>query len=186
MPKSVIIARPSRASRMLLGFTSRWTIPRTCATPSARATSSPIRATSVAGSGPVSVQAGGEVLALDEVHDQERTGGIRARVHARDDVLVAQDGGREGLAPKSVGQVAVGADLGSKQLERDIASEAGVVGAIDRRHPASPDDVAQPVAVRDEPLAVRNRFGSLGHAADDRPVSPNGSPGRGRPRAGLR
>ena len=140
----------------------------------------------VRGERPGPVQAGGEVLALDEVHDQERTGGVRARVHARDDVLVAQDGGRQGLTPKSIRQVAVGADLGSEQLERDIAAEAGVVGAIDRRHPASPDDLAQPVAVRDEPLAVRNRFGSLGHAADDRPVGPNGSPGRGRARAGLR
>ena len=46
IPKSVMSARPSRASRMLPGFTSRWTIPRMCATPRAREMSSPSRATS--------------------------------------------------------------------------------------------------------------------------------------------
>ena len=50
--ESVTIARPSRDSRMLPGFTSRWTIPRTWATPSARATSRPIRAASPEASRP--------------------------------------------------------------------------------------------------------------------------------------
>ena len=52
IPESVTIARPSRESEMLPGFTSRWTMPRTWATPSARATSRPIRATSPAASRP--------------------------------------------------------------------------------------------------------------------------------------
>ena len=142
--------------------------------------SSPMRATSPEGSGPVPCQARGEVLALDEVHDHERAGRVRAGVRARDDVLVAQDGGGEGLATEAVGEVGVGADLGSKQLERHVAAEARVVGAVDRRHPAAPDDLAQPVAVRDESVRVRPLFGSLGHAADDRPDRPNGSTAAGR------
>ena len=95
-------------------------------------------------------------------------------MHAHD-VLVAEDGGGQGLASEAVGEVAIGADLGSQQLECHIATEARVVGAVDRGHPAPPDDLAQPVAVRDESVRVRPLFGSLGHAADDRPDRPNGS-----------
>ena len=53
IPKSVMSARPSRASSTLLGFTSRWTIPRMCATASAREMSSPSRALSAIDRAPV-------------------------------------------------------------------------------------------------------------------------------------
>ena len=38
IPKSVTLTRPSLATRMLPGLTSRWSTPRSCAWPSASAT----------------------------------------------------------------------------------------------------------------------------------------------------
>ena len=104
---------------MLLGFTSRWTMPRRCAAPSPRATSSPIRATSSGSIGAVAAQPRGEVLAVDELHDHVRAVRVGARVEAAHDVPVAQDGGGQGLASEAVGQVGVGDDLGPQELERD-------------------------------------------------------------------
>ena len=40
-----------------------------------------------------------------------RPGRVGAGVEARDDVPMAEDGGRQRLAPEAVGEVAVGADL---------------------------------------------------------------------------
>ena len=154
MPKSVIIARPSRASRMLLGFTSRWTMPRTWATPEGSGDVEPDPGDLDRRERSRPRQARGHVLALDKVHDQERAGRVGAGVHAGDDVLVAQDRGGQGLAPEPVGEVAIGADLRTEQLQRDIPVEPGVARAVDRRHPAASDDRAQPVAARDE--AVRS------------------------------
>ena len=52
MPKSLILARSSSATRMLAGLTSRWMIPAACAAARAAATWAPILATRSAGSGP--------------------------------------------------------------------------------------------------------------------------------------
>ena len=63
MPKSAIFTRPSASSITFPGFTSRWTIPRSCAWSSARATSAPIAAAS-SGQRP-GLEPVGEGLALD-------------------------------------------------------------------------------------------------------------------------
>ena len=118
IPKSVTIARPSRESRMLPGFTSRWTIPRTWATPSARATSRPIRAHVAGGQSSAAPQTRSEVLALDQLHDEIRLAVVRAGLQAGDDVPMAQDRCREGLAPEAHRDVGVLDDLAPKQPER--------------------------------------------------------------------
>ncbi len=55
-----------------------------------------------------SAKARGEILALDQLHDQERLAVVGARLQAGDDVRVAQDGGRQGLAPKTHRDVGIG------------------------------------------------------------------------------
>ena len=123
-----------------------------------------------------------EVLALDELHDHERPGRVGARVETADDVPVSQDGGRERLPPEPVGEVGVGADLGPQELERHRPLEAGVLRAVDGRHAAAADHLAQPIPTREEaaghPGGGVRRIGSCGHAPDDRPDRPNGPPRR--------
>ena len=131
---------------------------------------------------PVAAQPRREVLALDELHDHERAGRVGARIEAADDVPVAQDGGRERLASEAIGQVRVRADPWPQELERHGPLETGVLGAVDGRHAAAADDVAQPIPVREQaagqPGGGVRRIGSFGHAPDDRPDRPNGLPRR--------
>ena len=79
---------------MLPGFTSRWTIPRTCATPSARATSSPMRTACTRGQPTAALESSREVLSVDEVHHEVWLVLVGTRVEAGHDVRVPQDRGR--------------------------------------------------------------------------------------------
>ena len=67
---------------------------------------------------PDTTQPGGQVLALDELHDQERLAVVGAGLEAGDDVRVAQDGLRERLAPEAHRDVGVGDHLATQQLDR--------------------------------------------------------------------
>ena len=107
-----------------------------CATPSARATSRPIRATSAGREAADPPQPRGEVLALDELHDEVRLAVVGAGLEAGDDVRVAEDGRRERLAPEAHRDVGVRDDLGAQQLDRDRPVEPRVDRPMDRRHPA--------------------------------------------------
>ena len=183
IPKSVTIARPSRASRMLPGFTSRWTIPRTWATPSARATSRPIRAASVAAQAPAPAQTSGEVLALDQLHDQERLAVVRAGLQAGDDVGVAQHGRGQRLPPEAHRDVAVLDRLAPQELDRHGPVELRVQRAMDGGHAAEADDLAEAVAAVDQPADVRGGVRGLvrlGHRGDDSRGAENERSLRGR------
>ena len=63
-------------------------------------------------------QPGRQVLALDELHDQERLAVVGAGLEAGDDVRVAQDGRRQCLAPEAHRDVGVGDHLAAQQLDR--------------------------------------------------------------------
>src|SRR4026207_558856 len=115
IPKSATFTRPSRVTRMFPGLMSRWTKPRSCAAPTARAPRGTGRAAGRAGAarrpdGPRALgdESGGgsrrdrpgpaddrrEVLALDELHDDERPDLVRPVVVHRNDGRVIQGRGR--------------------------------------------------------------------------------------------
>jgi hypothetical protein len=66
------------------------------------------------GAGPLDDR--GEVLAVDELHDDERAGGVLAVVEDRDDVRVVQRRGGLGLVPEARAEVGVPAVLGRRIL----------------------------------------------------------------------
>ena len=119
---------------------------------------------------PAAPESGREVLPFDEGHDEVGLVAVGAGIKTGDDVRVTKDGRGERLAPESVGQVAVSGDLGSQDLDRDLALEADVGRAMDRRHPATTDDRPEPVSTTEERLGGRRpgrlgRLGRRGHAA---------------------
>ncbi len=115
-----------------------------------------------------STQPRGQVLALDELHHQERLAVVGAGLEAADDVRVAQHGRGEGFAPEAHRDVGVLDDLAPKQLDRDRSIEPRVRRAVDGGHPADADQLRQPVAGRDQPADVSGwsgGFARLAHAA---------------------
>ena len=88
----------------------------------------------------------GEVLPVDQLHDDVRAAGVLAEVVDRDDVGVAERGGRLGLLPEARREVGVAQVLRTEQLERDVATELGIGGAVDGRHPAAAQQLDQAVA----------------------------------------
>src|SRR4029079_13672849 len=174
MPESATFTRPSRLMRMLLGLTSRWTMPRAWAASRARAASDAIRAAWRGGSAPERSVCGepgavargqcagaaddrGEVLALDQLHDDERAGGVLAVVVDRDDVGVVQRRGALGLLAEARAELRVAAVLGPQELGGDVTIELVVVGPIDRRHAALAEQL-------DEPIAAAQNRPDLRHA----------------------
>ena len=103
--------------------------------------SSPMRATS-AGASRAAAEAGREVLALDEVHDEVRLVAVRAGVQARDDVRVAQDRGGQRLASEALARSGSALTSGRRSLTA-TARSAGVERPVDGGHPAAPDDPAR-------------------------------------------
>ncbi len=93
-----------------------------------------------------SAQDGGEVLPVDQLHDDVRAAGVLAEVVDRDDVGVAQRGRRLGLLPEARREVGVAQVLGAEKLERDVATELGIGGTVDGRHPATAQQLDQVVA----------------------------------------
>ena len=83
-------------------------------------------------------QDGREVLAVDQLHDDVRAARVLAVVVDGDDVRVAERRRRLGLLPEARRELRVAQVLGAQELERDVATEPGVVRAVDRRHPADP------------------------------------------------
>jgi hypothetical protein len=112
-------------------------------------------------------ESSGQVLAFDELHDQEWLSVISAGLETCHDVRVAQDCGRQCLAPEPHRDVGVGDDLAAEQLDRNSPVEPGVDRAMDGGHPTDADDLAQPVALADQPALVRRgrrRVALVGHA----------------------
>ena len=107
IPKSATFTRPSWVTRMLPGLMSRWTNPRAWAAASARAAWATIRAAGARRQGAAAPEDRGQILALDELHDDERPDRVRAVVVDRDDVRVVQRRGRLGLVPEAVDEVGV-------------------------------------------------------------------------------
>ena len=87
----------------------------------------------------------GEVLALDDLHDDERAGLVLAVVVDRDDVRVVERRRVLRLLAEARAEVGVPAVLGAKQLDGDVAIELAVVGPVDGRHAALSEQLDQPI-----------------------------------------
>ena len=154
IPKSVTIARPSRASRMLPGLTSRWTMPADVRHAERPGDVEPDPC-GLGGRKPTEPpKPRRQILAFDELHDQERLAVVGAGLETGDDVRVAQDGGGQRLAAEAHRDIGIGDDLATEQLDRDGPVELGVDRPVDRRHPADADDLEQPVPLADQPALV--------------------------------
>ena len=145
IPKSVTFARPSSSTITLCGLMSRWTIPRRWAKRAGaqdldrdvdrprRGRAAPSLADELLERAPV------EVLHRDVV------GAVPlAAVEDADDVRVLQAGGARGLAAEALDELGVLGEAAVEQLERDLAAELRVLGAVDVGHPARAEPAHAP------------------------------------------
>ena len=87
----------------------------------------------------------GQVLALDEFHDQRRdTVGFFGAVD-RGDVWMIQRGQQASLAVEARAPPGIDAEDLGQNLDRDVAAELRVVGAIDLPHPAGAQELNDPI-----------------------------------------
>ena len=99
---------------------------------------------------PVLAQDRGEVLAVDQLHDDVRARAVLAEVEHRHDARVAERRRRPGLVAEPAEEVGVLAELGAEELDGDVAIQLGVAGAVDRRHPALAEELDQAVAAAED------------------------------------
>ena len=97
----------------------------------------------------------GEILSVDELHDDERTAGILAVVVHGDDVRVVQRGDGLGFLPEPGHEIGVSAVFGAEHLDRDVTIQLLVVGPVDGRHPALADRPKDAVATPEDRSDVR-------------------------------
>ena len=98
------------------------------------------------GEGPVLAQDRGEVLALDELHDDVRARRVFAEVEHGDDVRVAERRRGPRLVAEAREEVGVLAELGPQELDRHVALELRVARPVDRGHAALAEQLEQAVA----------------------------------------
>ena len=157
MPKSVSLAVPSAVTRMFDGFTSRCTMPASCAAVSASATWARRRAASPGRRPPPSVDELGEVGADHVLHDQPLLLALADEVEDGHDVRVVEPGRESRLALGAHQPWRVPAGEEPDALERDLAPEQLVAGQPDGAHPALADLVQQDVAAPDDGVRLAHR-----------------------------
>ena len=134
-PKSRTLTTPSVLTTTFAGFKSRWTMPRACARASASAMGIAMRSTSGTRIPPPrneQVQA----LAGDVLHDDEVDPVRRLDLVDGDDVRMVEGGGGTRLLDEAQSSVLVRHPLGGQDLDRDLAAESCVAGAVDLAHPS--------------------------------------------------
>ena len=155
MPKSVTLAVPSSSMRTFWGLTSRWTMP--CVVRGAERAGDLDRVGDRLGDRQPAVAADAvlERLALDVLEDDVRAAVVLAGVDHADDVRVVELGDRARLAAEALELVGVRGDLAVHELDRDLALEHRVEGAVDRRHAAGADLGVEPVAAVEQGADLR-------------------------------
>ena len=88
----------------------------------------------------------GEVGALDVAHGEEEDAVVLACLVDRDDVRVVERCRDPRLAQEALAEANVRGEFRSDDLECHLAAEPLLVGAVDRTHPAAPDEGLDPVA----------------------------------------
>ncbi len=99
-------------------------------------------------------------LALDERHDVEEAAVRLARVEQRQDVRVLQIRRQLDLGEEPLGADHRG-ELGTHELERDLAVVPEILGQVYGRHSAGPDLAFDPVAVRQRALEAAEELGHV-------------------------
>jgi hypothetical protein len=82
----------------------------------------------------------GQVRALHVAHREEEDAGLLSCLVDGDDVRVIERGGDARLAQEALAKALVLRELGRDHLERDLASQALLVGTVDRTHASSADE----------------------------------------------
>src|ERR671934_55536 len=95
---------------------------------------------------PFALEEAPEIDALDVAHGDEEDAARLVGVVDGDDVGVVEGGGDARLAQEALAEALVLGQLGGEQLERHLASEAQVLGAVDDAHAAAPEQGLDPVA----------------------------------------
>ena len=93
---------------------------------------------------------GRQILAVHELHDDERAGGIGAVVVDRHDARVIERGGRLRFLAETSEEVGIPAIFGAQDLDRDVTLQLGVAGAVDRRHAALAEQFDQSISTAED------------------------------------
>ena len=80
-----------------------------------------------------------EIGALDVPHRDVQDAVGLAGVVDRDDVRMVEAGGDLGLADEALPERVVIGELGTEDLQRDLAAQSDVLGQVDDRHPSAAD-----------------------------------------------
>ncbi len=158
MPKSVTLAWPLSSTITLCGLKSRWMTPRRWAKPAAARIWRPRSIARSWSSGASAATTSLSVRPAQVLHRDVVGAVVLAAVVDADHVRVLQAGGGRGLAAEALDELVVLGEAAVQHLERDLAAEVGVLGAVDVGHPARADPVDDPVAAVDERVV-----GDLGH-----------------------
>ena len=150
IPKSTTLTPPSAPIRTLPGLMSRWIEAPGMGRRERPGDARPDPGGLAGRERAAPAQDRGEVLAIDELHDDVRPARVLAVVVDGDDVRVAQRGGRLGLLPEAGREIGVAEVLGAKQLQGDIATEPGIGGAIDGRHAAAAQQFDQSISAPED------------------------------------
>jgi hypothetical protein len=126
-----------------------------------------------------------QVGAVEELHHHERAVGGVARIVGRDDPGMIEPRRRPGLAQEA-GAALVVEHLAADQLDRHVALEGQVVGAVDHAHAALAEQGVDAIAVgetgseHEESLSVEGKAGRVAEA----PKPVKGARGRHQVRCG--
>ena len=124
-------------------------------------------------------EAGGEVVAIDEIHGAPQLPVSVAGVVDRHDSRMADAGGQSRLGEKPAALFAARADATGEELHRHVAPETDMPGPVDDPHPAAAELGEQLIRPED----ARQRGGWLGLTfAGDRGRQPIEAAKAGRPR----
>ena len=138
MPKSTILTKSGRPSRSIRntfsGLRSRWTMPLSCAAPSARAICAAIRSARCGGNGAPCLDRVRQRRAVDVLHHRVRHAvGRRAEVGDVDDVRVADARRGLRLLDEALDRRGVAHDLALEHLDRERALDHRVLARRTRR-----------------------------------------------------
>ena len=107
----------------------------------------------------------GEVLAVDQLHHDERTAGILAVVVHADHVRMVELGDVLGLLAEAREEVRIAAVLRPEQLDGDVAIQLGVMRPEDGRHATLTEKLDQAVAPAEHGSDVGQAVFLLPHPA---------------------
>ena len=138
----VLAVGPS-ATRMLPGFTSRWTSPAACAASSASPAWRTIAHGALGLEPPFAAQQLAQVDAVDVRHREVEHAAVLARGERPHDVRVVERRGELRLAQEALPEPLVVRELGREQLQRDPLP-VRVLGEVDGAHRAAREQLPDP------------------------------------------